>query len=175
LSHLGIHICFNLLEGRPCIRKKVLETGSYSRFEFDEALQYVAVRRLVFGKQDSEAEPAMSTEGRKDMVTLFTWLHGKGVQNIIKVIVNDHDHPSHSDEAIEQALKPFDVEILDWSKPDLCPETIQQACRGVRELHLRWSGLNGMLRAWSEKDGLARLPRLTDIYLRQTKVNSSDL
>lgn len=137
---------------------------------FDDTLQYVAVRRLVFSKQVS-VDPGV---GRTDMTTLFQWLRSKGVAKIIKVIVHDDEEPSHTDQSIQDSLKGFDVEILDWSKPDLCPETIYEACPNVRKLYLRWSGLNGILRAWGEAEGLAKLPYLTDIYLHQTKVNHSN-
>lgn len=107
------------------------------------------------------------------MVTLFEWFYCKGVRNIIKVIVQDDKEPSHSDEAIIKSLKPLAIEILDWSKPDLCPQMLYVACENVRELYLSWSGLNGMLLAWSDIDGLAKLPYLTQIYLHQTRVSNN--
>lgn len=43
------------------------------------------------------------------MVVFFDWLRNeeRGVKHIIKVIVDDLDMPSHTDEAIEQALADF--------------------------------------------------------------------
>ncbi|TGJ87155.1 hypothetical protein E0Z10_g1618 [Xylaria hypoxylon] len=165
------HICFNLLQNYKPMSKKSLTVGSYSRFEFDTALQFVAVGPIAIEKQ---GEPVASQRQRRDMLTLFEWLKDKKVNNIVKVVVNDHKDPFHSDKAIIDALKQFNIEILDWSKPDLCPETIRAACNDVRELYLSWSGLNGMLLAWGGTDGLANLPNLTDVYLRQISNSESE-
>ncbi|KAF1957614.1 subtilisin-like protein, partial [Byssothecium circinans] len=97
-------------------------------------------------------------------------LRGKGVKNIIKVTVEDRHPPCHSDYAIETALKCLEIDILDWKKADICSETILEACPQIRQLHLWWSGLNGMLRSWSSEDGLAQLSQLTDIHLHQIHV-----
>lgn len=99
------------------------------------------------------------------MTVFFNWLKGKGVKHILKVMVDDLKDPSHSDKALEDCLRPFEVEILDWTKVDLCPETILTACRNVRQLYLRWSGNRAVLRAWSEPDGLAKLERLEAVHL----------
>lgn len=138
--------------------------------------------------------------GRRDMETFFKWLRDKNVTNIIKVIVEDRKGSTpHSDQAIETALKEFDVEILDWRKVDIDPRTIWEATRGdrsnLRELHLckncsarllspstiqaadiftGWSGNNALLRSWSELDGLPKLKNLNRIFLHQTQVGSSD-
>ncbi|KAI0968531.1 hypothetical protein F4678DRAFT_192806 [Xylaria arbuscula] len=165
VGHQTKHICFNLLHNYKPLTDKSLKTGSYSRFEFDTALQFVAVGPTATKKIE---EPAISETRRSDMIMLFKWLKEKKVKVIIKVIVDDHKSPFHSDEGIINALGQFHIETLDWSKPDLCPETIRTVCKGVRELHLSWSGLNGMLLAWGGTDGLANLPNLTDVYLRQT-------
>ncbi len=153
---------------------KSLTSGSYSQFDFDETLQFVAVGPLAFNNPKAEAK-AGAGAGRRDVTTLFDWLHKKkGVKNIIKVIVDDRNLKGtpHCDEAIINALHPFTIDILDWTKPDLCPKTISEACgKEVRKLYLSWSGLNGMLVAWGGPDGLARLPHLTDVYLRQTEVS----
>ncbi|KAK1756664.1 hypothetical protein QBC47DRAFT_297737 [Echria macrotheca] len=158
------HICFNLLQRDKPLGQKSLARGSYSRFEFDTALQFVAVGPISVHKP---GEPVNPERGRRDMVTLFEWLKSKKVKNIIKVIVEDSKDPYHSDEAIVEALRHFSIEILDWSKPDICPETIRAACKDARELLLSWSGLNGMLIAWAGVEGLANMASLTDIHLRQ--------
>ena len=108
-----------------------------------------------------------------DAAALSRLSKDKGVKNIIYVRVEDHGDCPHTDKAIITALKDFEIDILDWTKPDLCPKTIQEACPKVRKLYLTWSGLNGMLLAWGGRDGLANLEHLTDVYLRQTKVSRS--
>ncbi|KAL6695518.1 hypothetical protein J3F84DRAFT_374578 [Trichoderma pleuroticola] len=128
--------------------------------------------------------------GRKDMVHFFNWLYEKGVRYIIRVSVNDSGDPGekiHTDQAIQQCLERFVVESLDWQKTDLDPETILRVSarslekaaptsedpknvellpdRQLRELRLRWSGNNAVLRAWSEPEGLPMLPQLERVYL----------
>ncbi|KAJ5087242.1 hypothetical protein N7456_010858 [Penicillium angulare] len=103
--------------------------------------------------------------GRKDLLFFFNWLKDKGVKHIIKVIVDDFKDP-HSDEVIDQCLSPFTIDILDWSKPDLDPEMLYNACPKVQELILRWGGNNAILRAWSEPEGLRRLKDLRKITLK---------
>lgn len=141
----------------------------YSKLEYDSALQVVAIGAKVTVKPVGKTTVE---KGRRDLVPLFTWLsEKKKVTSITKVIVEDQgdSYPSQGDEAIIKALSLFQIDILDWRKPDLCPITIQKACPSVYKLHLTWSGLNGMLLAWGGKDGLANLPNLVDIHLEQTK------
>ena len=150
-----------------------MQKENYREFNFDNVLQFVAIGPGVTPKSKSGDKALAPGSGRRDLLELFKWFKKKGVKHIIKVIVveNYKEYPCHSDEAIIEALSHFTIETLDWSKPDLCPETIKKACKSVRELHLSWSGLNGMLLAWGGSDGLANLPNLTDIYLTQTVVS----
>jgi hypothetical protein len=130
--------------------------------------------------------------GRKDMQYFFDWLYNKGVRHIIRVSVEDSGASGekvHSDQAIQRSLERFTVEHLDWRKADLDPETIFRVSskvareppswkpkkaevepeigenRQLRQLDLRWSGSNTVLRGWSEPEGLAMLP-----YLRKIRV-----
>lgn len=104
-------------------------------------------------------------KGRSDLTFLFKWLYEKNVRHVLKVTVNELEDPPHSDIAIEESLGWFEVETLDWSRMDLCPETLYRACQNVRELYLRWSGNRIALRAWGEPDGLARLKKLERVHL----------
>ena len=128
------------------------------------ALGKVNVRRPTVAFKFIRKQPRKG-RGRSDLGFIFNWLHQKGVKQILKVIVDDLEDPAHSDEAIETSLERFDVEILDWRKIDLCPETIRKACKNLREVHLRWSGNNAILRAWSEQEGLAGLEHLGKVHL----------
>ena len=127
--------------------------------------------------------------GRNDMLHFFDWLYTKGVRHIIRVVVDDSGDSAakvHTDEAIQESLEKFVVDHLDWKKPDLDPETILHVSSKVRKegstlenpdtaepvpdrqlshLCLRWSGSSAVLRAWSELEGLAMLPRLKKISL----------
>ena len=143
-------------------------TEFYGNENFDHILHNVAVSRVIF-KQPKNKEP-----GRTDMEIIFKLLKEKGVRHIVKVIVFDSEAPPHSDESIERCFSGFkSIEILDWRKIDLCPQTICKACPDVVELHLWWSGNNAILVAWSAPGGLAKLPRLKEIHLHQTQVSIS--
>ncbi|KAI0539494.1 hypothetical protein GGR58DRAFT_464533 [Xylaria digitata] len=126
--------------------------------------------------------------GRKDMTFFFDWLYKKGVRHIIKLSVQESADKVHSDQAIQASVARFIIEQLDWQKTDLDPETILRVgssvaedspspenpknselvpCRQLKQLNLRWSGSNAVLRAWSEPEGLPMLPELQRIYLTQ--------
>ncbi len=151
---------------------------TYDGFKFNSVLQYVAFRRIEFirpelpprvGNQGQKVVP-VTGKGRTDMTVPFKWLRERDVIDIVKVIVDDLELPSHKDEAIRESLGPFDIEILDWRKIDLCPDTICSSCPKLREVHLWWSGTNGILRAWSEPEGLVKLKHLRLIQIHQTQV-----
>ncbi|KAK4220513.1 hypothetical protein QBC38DRAFT_550635 [Podospora fimiseda] len=100
---------------------------------------------------------------------LYVAQEGKDVEKIIKVVVNDPKKPFHKEQAMIEALKPFSIEILDWSRPDLPTSTIVDSCKYVRELHLGWVLSDKILTPWSGKDGLAQLPNLIDVFLRHAR------
>lgn len=151
--------------------------------------------RLADRERDAELQSGMRQLGhlgRKDMRYFFEWLYKKGVRHIIQLSVDDCGNANekvHSDEAIQASLERFIIENLDWRKVDLDPETILHVSskipgkedptdeapkststvfdpdRQLKQLHLRWSGSNAVLRAWSEPEGLPMLPRLQRVYL----------
>lgn len=151
---------------------------NFQTTQFDEVLQYVefpAVRlkdgKIPRGESFREHRGLYNakTIGRKDLLFFFSWLKDKGVKHIIKVIVQDSTD-CHCDEAIEKCLSPFRIDVLDWSKPDLDPEMLCNACSDIKELHLRWGANNAILRAWGEPEGLRRLKLLDKIYLYYDQV-----
>ena len=157
---------------------------SYSGFKFDDVLLYVDFRRFELERAAPRARQGVNANsnspgaGRKDMEEFFNWLYEKNVRNIIKVSVEDRDGIPHSDQSIENSLCRFDIEILDWKKPDLDPQAICNAChssKNLLDLHLWWSGNNAILRAWSEPAGLAQLRSLEKIHLHESKVCKSPI
>lgn len=149
--------------------------------------------RLADNERDAELQSGggqLGAIGRKDMTYFFDWLYKKGVRHIIRLSVQDPGDAGekvHGDWAIQKALERFIVERLDWQKTDLDPETILHVSskaleietptskdskdverlpnRQLKELCLRWSGSNAVLRAWSEPEGLPNLTQLERIYL----------
>ncbi|KAM0565038.1 hypothetical protein ACHAP9_008779 [Verticillium nonalfalfae] len=171
----GTQICFEYF-GAPAAIKSRDFKASFEHLRFDEVLQYVAFPRL-----EVEPKPALHPRtnaadedyplenlgrGRTDMIYFFDWLRKKNVKRIIRVIVQEVDgQPSHSDEAIERALAGFQVEALDWQKPDLDPDTICAVSEELRELTLHWRGNNAVLKGWSDNDGLRRLRHLEKVHM----------
>lgn len=146
---------------------------SFQLTTFADVLQYVefpsvslAENKIPNARYFREHKEFYRSEtiGRKDLLFFFSWLKDKNVKHIIKVNVQDHTDP-HCDEVIEKALSSFRIDILNWSKPDLDPEIICNACPYVKELHLHWGGNNAVLRAWSEPEGLRQLKDLRTIVL----------
>lgn len=153
--------------------ERIEEGLAYLKFE--DILQYVALPNMRL-----EKKPTTSTllkkrlkvdgSGRSDMVFIFNFLRKKGVKRIIRVIVDDTQHPAHSNEAIEMALGGLKVEIWDWRKIDLCSETINVAAPDTREVCLYWGGNNAVLRGWSELGGLKMLTKLEKVHLHVDQV-----
>ncbi|KAK2041785.1 hypothetical protein LZ31DRAFT_501822 [Colletotrichum somersetense] len=139
----------------------------FDHLQFDSVLQYVAFPRIQLEKKKDEVSDTRQ-KSRTDLTFFFNWLkEKKKVKRILTVIVDDLEPPFHSDEAIEEALESFDVEILDWRRPDLDPVTLERVGKCLRKVYLQWSGRNTVLRAWSEPDGLAKILTLKSIHLNQ--------
>ncbi|KAL5334909.1 hypothetical protein BJX70DRAFT_410989 [Aspergillus crustosus] len=143
----------------------------------EPVLKYVAfpdvsIKIDMMSMEDEELREDNSIMGREDMIFFFKWLRGKGVKQVLNVCVDDSKQP-HSDEAVEQALKGLQIEVLDWKKVDLCSECILRVGDSVHTLRLQWSGNNLALRAWSELEGLARLPKLKHLIISQCEQTDS--
>jgi hypothetical protein len=164
-------IFFDLFRHDPVITQSELYDG-FKHLVFEEFLQYVEFPHLQFERDqgpargNNQAVIKPDGSGRSDLQTLFNWLREeKKVKIILKVIVDDLQEPAHSDEAIEACLRGMGVEIWDWKKMDLCSDVILKVAPDVREVHLHWSGNNGILRGWSEEYGLRQLKQLKKVYL----------
>jgi hypothetical protein len=172
------HIEFDLSSlPRPSISTTYLNRLS-RHLKFEDSLQYVALPKLRVEQAPKTSSPrsavvpaagetdkALIQEkpdrvGLTDCKIVFNWLAKNGVKKIIRVIVLDDGDVAHSDEAIEECLTPFKVEVWDWKKPDICSETIFQAAPGVRVVHLYCTGNNTVLRSWSGGEGLAKLKKV---------------
>ena len=141
----------------------------FNRYQYNPVLRHVTLCQVSIQMKKMDRGRQVYT----DQLYFLRWLRGRGVEKILKVIVDDKTKP-HRDEEIEEVLagkgarppaKSFDVEVLDWRKEDLCPEMIQSAAPRVRELHLQWSGRNAVLRGWSEPEGLPKLECLRTVYV----------
>ncbi|PVH79900.1 hypothetical protein DL98DRAFT_515795 [Cadophora sp. DSE1049] len=145
---------------------------NFEHLEFEKMLQYVALPQVELSQENNAS--GSRYQGRTDMIFFFNWLRSKGVERIVRVIVDDLGESFHSDEAIEEALRNFEVEVLDWRRLDLCPVTVSKISKNLREIYLQWSGKNATLRAWSATDGLAKTASLKTIHLIQVKALDSE-
>ncbi|KAL6831425.1 hypothetical protein J3E69DRAFT_329441 [Trichoderma sp. SZMC 28015] len=149
---------------------------SFDNVKFDDVLQYVAFSDVRIKNDYNNTDHKVRRRGRSDLEFFFRWLGEiKKVKCILKVIVRDNNDLPHSDEVIERALSPFNIEVLDWSKPDIDPVTIFNASKDLKELVLHWNGNNSVLRAWSEPQGLPKLQNLMMVDLiPDTTLESKD-
>ncbi|KAH0545484.1 hypothetical protein FGG08_000485 [Glutinoglossum americanum] len=196
--YLARNFEFDLNGANPHYTDICLQNMTFLQFE--DILQYVALPNLWVEKTTATEPRPMSTRmpgmkpmsdgtGRKDLQLVFTWLSSKKVERIIKVIVEDNvqdDHAiPHSDQAIEDSLRDFDVEVWDWRKTDISIDTIQAAAKNVREVYLYSSGNNAVLRGWSDKGGLeilekgletrARTQRNVDAFKERLKKSGKNI
>lgn len=140
---------------------------SYDVLKFNSILKFVHFRQLTLKNHPEEGDDLTQDDidGHADVKYFFDWLRKKEVERILHVTVDENPKRLHRDTAIESSLKNLKVEILDWKKPDLSPETICKIGDYLTEVHLLWGGNNAVLRAWSEPEGLGTLPCLKRIYL----------
>lgn len=87
----------------------------------------------------------------------------------MSVTVNDGEEPSHSDEAIENAMAGFEVERWDWQRPDISSRVIASSTSVVREVHVYFSGKSAILDEWCGDAGgfgdRAKFPEVSSLVL----------
>ncbi|RSL48086.1 hypothetical protein CEP54_013099 [Fusarium duplospermum] len=182
---------FNLYGKEGEISEEDFKRG-YKCAKLEDTLQFVRIPHLIIKPTPpapSASEPDDHLErhpelpsskdpalGRTDLGIIFRWLRADArVEKIIKLIVDDSRDPPHCDEEIENAVKPFGVEVWDWCKIDLCCETIAKTAPNARQINLYWSGKNAVLRGWSDREGgLARLPDLEQVVVFLRSVSSTE-
>ncbi|RAK99153.1 subtilisin-like protein [Aspergillus ibericus CBS 121593] len=170
----NVNLSFDFSQGPLTISKDSFEE-SYSHMVFDETLRYVSFRPTLLQKPPGPApgsrlakklaQTLKQDQGPNDLVFFFNWLHEKKVRHMLKVVVYDVEDAPHTDAAIEDCLRKFEIDTLAWYKSDLNPQTLFNACRGLKEIYLQWSGNMSILKAWGEPDGLPRLENLERVHL----------
>ena len=109
--------------------------------EFYSVLKYVELP--AFDQLDSRTYD----EARQ----ILRWLGKvKGVTKIFELRIDDSAGHPHSEEVIEDAIKDFDVEVLDWKRYDLSIDTILTAAPHVTKLKLYSSGNWAPIVHWME-------------------------
>lgn len=152
-----------------------------SILNFESILQCVKIPNISPVDETAKPNTQMSTRnqvppqaggGRTELEAVFQKLRDKKVSTILKVNVDDLEHPAHNDAAIGRALKNMSVEVWNWKKIDICPRLIFQTAPEITEVHLYWSGTNAVLRAWSEEEGLPMLKKLKKVFLHILPVST---
>ncbi|GLB00822.1 hypothetical protein AtubIFM57143_010187 [Aspergillus tubingensis] len=170
----NVNLSFDFSQGPLTISQDSFE-DSYRHMVFDEVLRYVSFRPVLLQKPPGPApgsrlakklaQTMKEDQGPNDLVFFFNWLYRKNVRHILKVVVHDTEDAPHSEKAIADCLSRFEIETLSWRKVDLSSQTLFNACRGLKEVYLRWSGTPSILKAWTEQDGLLRLEKLECVHL----------
>ncbi|KAH8592073.1 hypothetical protein B0O99DRAFT_690132 [Bisporella sp. PMI_857] len=125
--------------------------------QFESVLKYVALPKLrIISNKSNKGERQIKLKGKghSDLKKIFDWLRMNHVNKIIKVIVVDDGEIAHSDMAIRDAVKGFDILIWDWKKADICSKVIYESAKNVEEITLYSSGNNSVLLGWSSTDDL---------------------
>ncbi|KAI0400668.1 hypothetical protein F4802DRAFT_619718 [Xylaria palmicola] len=144
--------------------------------EFENILQYVQIPQYPFRKPGASIRPPATDVveaktnttgiGRRDFEGIFDVLKEKGVRKILRLIVDDDDACLHQDDMIQEKLKDFEIEELQWRKMDLSSSVLRHAVPHARTLRLFSSGNHSVLRDWSSADGLNELGMLQSVYLK---------
>lgn len=110
--------------------------------------------------QEDLKDKKINGRGLKELTKIFDWLRKNHVNKIIKVIIVDDGDTSHSDSAIREAVRGFDIRVWDWKKTDLCSDVIFDVASDVEEVTLYSSGNNAVLLGWASLDGFMKFPKV---------------
>ena len=118
-------------------------------------------------KDELQGSNLTPKSGRRDEVSkVLRWLYDiKGVRKIYQLVVPDYFVDPHTEETIENAIKPFEVETLDWRRLDLGIDSIQASAPEVRRLHLYSSGNRAALSHWYSSEGIKTLKQVFNASL----------
>lgn len=83
------------------------------------------------------------------------------------LVVEDNEMFPCSEMAIRNCLaKLKDVRYLDWRRPNLSIQTLEEAgARNIVELWLYSTGINAVLSSWADQGGLQTLEKLREVHL----------
>jgi hypothetical protein len=147
--------------------------------EFEDILQYVQIPSHPYsshsGSKSSKEDSTLrkmedvsdSGVGREDFKLIFDTLITKGVNKIVKLVVDDDETYPHRDDIIERlggveksgivVQRGIEIEEWDWKKLDISSAVLHKAAKSVKKIRLWSSGNHSVLRDWSGCDGLNQL------------------
>lgn len=113
---------------------------------FESTLSFVDIPVPTLPQAKAAKETASGVLMRDEVCRILTWLHRKKrVTGIYELRVRDSLFVPHCEEAIKTCVEKFDIEVLDWTRPDLSLEPLKESCRNLKELTLyasSWSSLH---------------------------------
>ncbi|KAG5783745.1 hypothetical protein H9Q73_002635 [Fusarium xylarioides] len=155
-----------------------------NHLHFEATLSHVVLPNLPFDQKETKSTSTSrqysEIKGRSDLTHVFKWLRKQNVKKIVKVTVFDEAFPCHTDAAIINCLKGFDVEVWNWKRIDLSSEVICESSSEVREISLYCSGNQTVLKGWSSRGGIGdvtKFPKLKklEVFLREGQEDGDTL
>jgi len=87
------------------------------------------------------------------------------VRSIVEVFVEDDGQPCSTDEAIEAALKGFEVQRLHWKRIDIPSDVFHNSTSVLRVVSLYWSGDVPVLERWSSPEWLSNEKKFPEVSI----------
>ena len=164
------HFLKRIIDRNGSERHRNRKETSPFEIEFESTLKYVELPAFEISKTES-------FNARVEAYEILQWLKNKnhgGVTKILELKVNDALHDPHSEEIIEEAIKDFDIETLNWKRTDLSINTVQKAAPNVRKLHLYSSGNWVSLSHWLGPEGVIMLKKVRFYFLSMNRFGEMD-
>ncbi|KAL6821034.1 peptidase S8/S53 domain-containing protein [Trichoderma sp. SZMC 28015] len=141
--------------------------------EFETTLRYVDIPIPPFPQLD--VNPQFIPE-RLEAKLILNWLReSKQVAGIYELRVRDCLYLPHKEEVISQSLAGFDIEVLDWMRPNMSARPLLKSCSRLKKLTLyvsTWAGLS----YWVSGDGYGHLNEFHETFelnVRKDLIGSS--
>ncbi|KAF3058826.1 Thermostable alkaline protease [Trichoderma lentiforme] len=128
--------------------------------EFETTLRYVDIPVPTFPRLDDNSP---SIPERLEAKLILDWLReSKNVTGIYELRVRDSLFLPHKEEVIFQSLDGFDIEVLDWMRPDMSARPLVKSCSRLKKLTLyvsTWASLS----YWVSGDGYVHLNEFHEV------------
>jgi hypothetical protein len=137
-----------------------------------EAVKFEKVLRYADFPDLNYYLPCSPDEFRADheeVKQVLRWLKlEKGVEEIVKIKVDDRLHTPHEDGAVEYCVKQFKISVLNWRKLDLCLADLDPD-QTLRTLHLYSSGNKAVITNWLSKTDRGGVVRLENVSCQASR------
>lgn len=130
--------------------------------EFETTLRYVDIPVPTIPRVDVNSP---SIPERLEAKLILDWLReSKKVTGIYELRVRDSFFLAHKEEVIFQSLDGFgfDIEVLDWMRPDMSARPLVKSCSRLKKLTLyvsTWASLS----YWVSGDGYVHLNEFNEV------------